>query len=375
MNAEYIQDETALRRLCQQMRGAPWIALDTEFLRSRTYYAHLCLIQVATPDVVACVDPLVHDLDIDPLLNLIHSPKILKVFHSARQDLEVFHDLRQVAPQPLFDTQIAAALAGYDDQIGYAALVESITGVKLAKQHTRTDWKARPLTPEQIRYAEDDVRHLREVYVYLAERLSALGRKEWLEEECAALADPALYRNEPEQAYRRIRQGHLLPPEAQTVLSELAAWRENTAQKKNLPRSWVMADAALLEVARTAPGNLEQLAEMKGVSIGNASKWGPQILEAVRAGQNMPPRRLWNGSRPLDRHQQALYARMAARVRQVAQEQKIHPGMIARRKDIQELILDGDSGPLARGWRRRLVGEELRSMRNASRIPEPVRAG
>ena len=373
MDAEYIQDETALRRLCQQMRGATWIALDTEFLRSRTYYAHLCLIQVATPDVVACVDPLVHGLDIDPLLDLIHSPKILKVFHSARQDLEVFHDLRQVVPQPLFDTQIAAALAGYDDQIGYAALVESVTGVKLAKRHTRTDWKARPLTPEQIRYAEDDVRHLRDVYLFLAERLSVLDRKEWLEEECVAVADPTLYRNEPEQAYRRIRQGHLLPPQAQTVLRELAAWRENTAQKKNLPRSWVMADAALLEVARTAPGNLEQLAAIKG--IGNARKWGPQILEAVRAGKNAPPRRLWNGSRPMDRRQQALYARMAARVRQVAQEQKIHPGMIAKRKDIQKLVLDGDSGALTHGWRLRLVGEELRSMRNASRMPEPVRAG
>ncbi len=375
MDAEYIQNEDALKRLCRQMRGAPWIALDTEFLRSRTYYAHLCLIQVATPDVVACVDPLVHDLDIDPLLDLIYSSNVLKVFHSARQDLEVFHDIRRAVPRPVFDTQIAAALTGYDDQIGYAALVESITGVKLAKQHTRTDWKMRPLTPAQIRYAEDDVRHLRDVYLFLAGRLSALGRKEWLEEECAALADPALYRNEPEQAYRRIRQGHLLSPPAQMILRELAAWRERTAQKKNLPRSWVMADTALLEAARAAPKNLEQLAEIKGINIGGARQWGPQILEAVRAGQNTPPRRLWNGSRPLDRRQQALYARMAARVRQVAHEQKIHPGMIARRKDIQELILDGDSGPLARGWRRRLVGEELRSMRDALNIPEPVRAG
>ena len=188
-----IQEPASLAPLCEQLRDAPWLALDTEFMRTRTYYARLCLVQVATPDVIACIDPLALPT-IEPLLEVIYAPHVLKVIHSARQDLEVFADIRGAPPAPVFDTQIAASLCGYDDQIGYGALVESITGHKLPKLHTRADWEARPLPPDQLHYAEDDVRYLRDVYALLVQKLEALGRTTWLAEECAARAQVHSFR-------------------------------------------------------------------------------------------------------------------------------------------------------------------------------------
>lgn len=353
-----IQDPTSLTRLCEQLRDRPWIALDTEFMRTRTYYARLCLVQVATPDLVACIDILALP-DIEPLLDVIYSPRVLKVFHSARQDLEVFADIRGAPPAPVFDTQVAASLCGHDDQIGYGALVESITGHKLPKLHTRADWEARPLPPEQLHYAEDDVRYLRDVYRYLAQELETLGRSAWLAEECAMLTDPALYRNEPRDAFRRLRQGHALSPAAQTVLRELAAWREHAAQQSNLPRGWVASDAALMETALAAPQTPEGLGHINGMGGAQSRKWGSEILEAIRRGQAMEPERLWDEPRRLDRRRQSLYERLQARVQAVAAETKISSTLLAPRRELLKLIAGDMSSTLARGWRRRLIGEEL----------------
>ena len=327
-------------------------------MRTRTYYAHLCLVQVATPDVIACIDTLVLP-DIEPLLDIIYSPRVLKVIHSARQDLEVFADIRGAPPAPVFDTQVAASLCGYDDQIGYGALVESITGHKLPKLHTRADWEARPLLPEQLHYAEDDVRYLRNVYQDLTQKLEMLGRTAWLTEECAMLTDPGLYRNEPQEAFRRLRQGHTLPPAAQSILRELAAWREHTAQQSNLPRGWVTSDATLVEIALAAPQTVEGLGHISGMSGAQSRKWGGDILEALRRGQAMKPERLWEEPRRLDRRQQALYERLQARVRTVATELKTSPTLLAPRRELLKLIAGDMSGTLARGWRRTLIGEEL----------------
>ncbi len=356
-----IQDPAALTSLCEQLHDRPWIALDTEFMRTRTYYARLCLVQVATPDLIACVDTLALP-DIGPLLEVVYSPQVLKVFHSARQDLEVFADIRGAPPAPVFDTQVAASLCGYDDQIGYGALVESITGHKLPKLHTRADWEMRPLPPEQLHYAEDDVRYLRDVYRFLAQKLETLGRTAWLTEECAMLTDPGLYRNEPRQAFRRLRQGHSLPPAAQTVLRELVAWRERTAQQSNLPRGWVVADAALVETALAAPQTLEGLGQISGMGGAQSRKWGGEILESIQRGQAMPPERLWEEPRRPDRRQQTLYEQMQARVQALATEIKISPTLLAPRRELLKLIAGDLSGPLARGWRRALVGEELLQM-------------
>jgi len=283
MDSVFVQDQTALHDLCQRLQDSSWVAIDTEFMRERTYYARLCLIQIATPNVVACIDPLA--VDIGSLLDLIYSPTRLKVFHAARQDLEVFHDVRGNPPQPVFDTQIAAALLGFEDQIGYGALVQAVTEVKLEKQHTRTDWCVRPLTSQQLRYAEDDVVYLCEVYLNLSRRLTALGRYAWLEEECAALADPARFHNEAEQAYKRIRQGYQLPVAAQSVLKALAAWRERTAQTRDLPRNWIAPDSILEHIA------LEEISLPWKQAAKHMMLYGYTVVEDSLDGEIMSQRR------------------------------------------------------------------------------------
>lgn len=327
-------------------------------MRTRTYYARLCLVQVAAPDLVACVDAIIPP-SIAPLLDVIYSSRVLKVFHSARQDLEVFADIRGTPPAPVFDTQIAASLCGYDDQIGYGALVESITGQKLPKLHARADWEARPLPVEQLNYAADDVRYLRDVYLFLSQKLEVLGRTAWLAEECTALTDPRLYRNDPGEAFHRLRQGHVLPPASQLVLRELAAWRERAAQQSNLPRGWVASDPALLETALTLPSTLEGLGRIAGMGGAQARKWGGEILEAVRRGQAAPAGRVWEESRRLDRRQQALYEQLQTQVRTIAAQLKISATLLAPRRELLKLIAGDMSGSLARGWRRALIGEEL----------------
>jgi ribonuclease D len=353
-----IQDTASLTRLCEQLRGQSWLALDTEFMRSRTYYARLCLVQVAAPDVVACVDALALTT-IEPLLDIIYSPSILKIIHSARQDLEVLTDIRGRPPAPVFDTQMAASLCGFDDQIGYGALVEAITGHKLPKLHTRADWEARPLPDEQLHYAEDDVRFLRDAYRFLAGKLEALGRTSWLVEDCATLTDPALYRNDPRMAFQRLRQGQNLAPASQMVLRELAAWREQAAQRSNLPRGWVAPDAVLLKIAQDAPHSIEMLSRISGLGSGGIRKWGEEILLAVRSGLGLTPERLWEQPRRLDHDQQVVYESWHSRIRTVATQLKISPTVLAPRRELLKLMSGDMSSGLARGWRRECIGEEL----------------
>ncbi len=358
MSESLIQNPTSLARARESLQNQPWLALDTEFMRTNTYYARLCLVQVATPEIIACIDTIAMPT-IEPLLEVIYSPEVLKVIHSARQDLEVFADIRGTPPAPVFDTQIAASLCGYDDQIGYGALVESITGHKLPKLHTRADWEMRPLPPDQLSYAEDDVRYLRDVYQFLAQKLDDLKRTDWLREECAALTDPGLYRNDPREAFRRLKQGQSLPIAAQMLLRELAAWREQTAQQKNLPRSWVVPDAALVETALAAPTTLESLGQISGMGGSPTRKWGEGILQAIQLGLALKPERLWDEPRRLDRQQQALYEQLQTRVRAIAEQMKISSTLLAPRRELLKLIAGDSSGSLVRGWRRALIGEEL----------------
>lgn len=353
-----IQDAKSLTALCEWLRDGPWMALDTEFMRTRTYYARLCLVQVATPASIACVDTLALQ-SIEPLLEVIYSPSVLKVVHAARQDLEVFADIRGSPPAPVFDTQIAASLCGYEDQIGYGTLVESITGHKLPKLHTRADWEVRPLPPDQLHYAEDDVRYLRDVHQFLAQKLEALGRTDWLQEECATLTRPALYRNDPREAYRRLKQGQSLPPAAQVILRELAAWREHTAQQNNLPRGWVVPDTALVEIALAAPPSLEALGQLSGLGGSPARKWSEEILQTIERGRREKPARLWEEPQRLDRRQQALYEQLQVRVRAIAENMKISTTLLAPRRELLKILAGDTSGSLTRGWRQALIGDEL----------------
>lgn len=357
---QLITDARALDELLARLAGAPRVALDTEFTRVRTYYARLALVQLRAGDEIACIDPLA--IDIAPLLDFLYRTDVLKIVHAGRQDLEVFYDLRGDVPRPVFDTQIAAAFAGFNDQIGYGALVEALAGVRLPKLHTRTDWEARPLTDEQLHYAEDDVRYLPDLYETLCERLATAGRSGWAEEEYATLTDTKLYANAPADAYRRVKQGSVLPAPAQAVLQRLAAWREGAAQKHDLPRAWVVPDAALIELARTQPTTRVAIEQSQLLAPGAARRWGAEILRAIEAGRDAPAQTVWPEARALDAAEQSLVDGMLQRVRAVAQAAQLAPAVLASRRAVVELVRAG-SGPLTRGWRFELLGRELMGLR------------
>jgi ribonuclease D len=358
MPAPFIDDVAQLRSLCERLRDAPWIALDTEFMRVSTYRARLCLIQLATPDVIACVDPLAL-ADLTPLLDLLYLPSVVKVLHAARQDLEVLADIRGAPPRPIFDTQIAASLLGYDDQIGYSALVEKITGHKLDKVEARTDWAARPLSAAQHRYAEDDVRYLRDVYVQTRTRLQQLGREDWLVQECAALTDPMLYRNDPSDAWRRLGGGASLSTPQQSVLAALAVWREREAQNRDTPRGWVVPDTALVELARRQPDSeaaLSQIADLKPTVV---RRDGGALLRVIQDARAQPAKQYWDAVDRLSPAQSALIKHLSTIVQERASAANISPTLIAPRRELVRLVRGDTGGTLLQGWRRQFVGEEL----------------
>jgi ribonuclease D len=354
-----ITEPAALSELIDQLAQAPWIAVDTEFTRIRTYYARLGLVQIATPETIACVDPLA--LDIDRLLDVLYAPQPVKIFHAGRQDLEVLYDRRGAVPGPLFDTQIAAALVGYPEQIAYAALAEALAGVKLPKLHTRTDWEARPLSDEQLHYAEDDVRFLGMIYDALSAELDRRGRAAWLDEECAALGDPALYANDPARAYQRIKGRHLLAPAGQARLKRLAEWRERTAKARDLPRGWVAPDNVLIDIARSGATELAALARVRGVTPALVRAHGEELLELLRTDGEPAGEKLWSDPRPPSGDEQMLLRRLQARVEEAAADAGLAPAVVGGRKAVLELMRGG-RGPLARGWRHTLVGHELVGM-------------
>lgn len=333
------------------------LAVDTEFFRERTYYARLCLIQLAAGDRILLADPLAIE-DMAPLVALLRAPAVSKIVHAARQDIEVLLPVTQEPPGPVFDTQIAASLLGHASQVGYAPLVNELLGVQLAKGHARTNWAARPLREAQLIYAADDVRYLEPLAAKLHERLAAAGRLGWLEEECAALADPALYRSEPQDAWLRLRGLERMTPQERGAVRELAAWRESRAMRRDLPRSWVMADDTLRELARRRPETAEALADVAGLAPALAKHAADELLALLAAaapdegsGYETPNR--------LTPEQKATMGRLQAALQAVATAQGISPEVLATRRDLTALLRGSRNAPPLRGWRREVVGEAL----------------
>ncbi len=282
MNHDYIfiDDTAALTTLCEQMTGSPWLAVDTEFERERTYYPELCLLQIANTEITAIIDPLTIP-DLGPVFDLLYNPAITKVFHSARQDLEIFFHLKGSLPLPLYDTQLAGAAAGYDNSIGYANLVEKMLAVTLDKAHTRTDWKRRPLKPSHLRYAADDVIYLGLIYEQLLTRITNPDKLTSLQNEFRKMNDPLLYVPAPETMWQKISESRKFSSPELTLLQQLAAWRELTARSENLPRKWVMPDQMLIDIARLMPATDEELASIKGQPAGLLQRHGSTLLALV----------------------------------------------------------------------------------------------
>ncbi len=363
----YVDTAVALDSLCKRLAGVDWFTIDTEFLREKTYYPKLCLVQVATPELAACIDPLALD-DLSPLLALLADRNITKVLHSARQDMEIFYHLSGSPPAPVFDTQVAAPLLGHADQIGYANLVKEILGVTLDKLHTRADWSLRPLTDDQLRYAADDVIYLVAVYEKLLEQLQARGRLDWLEQDFAALASAQLYAVHPENAWLKVKGANRLKGASLSILQALARWREQQASERDRPRGWLLRDDAMVDIARHKPASLQALAAVRGVSEGLLKRSGDELLGIIsRAAGEKPARYPDQGVRVrLSAEQDALVDVMMAVVRISAAENALNPAMLASRKQLEALLLgDVDSGVM-QGWRRRLVGERLQQLLNGA---------
>ena len=360
---QYIDTAEALQAFCNRIAGADWIALDTEFLREKTYYPKLCLLQIATPDVVACVDPLALD-DLGPLLDLIFDPGITKVMHSARQDMEIFFHLRGAAPASVFDTQIAALLLGYPDQIGYGNLVRELLGVSLEKLHTRADWSLRPLSDPQLQYAADDVIYLVDVYRQLQAKLQQLGRLEWLAEDFQQLSSADLYLTHPEQAWLKVKGSNRLKGASLAVLQSLAKWREERAIRSDRPRGWILRDDALIEIARHRPVSVAALGKLRGLNERLVSKSGAELVAVVAQAVDSKPQPFPNAADRvrLTPIQDALVDAMLALVRLSGAQHALNPAVLASRKELEKLALGNADTDVMHGWRRKLVGEQLQAL-------------
>ena len=359
----YIDTPAALREICDQLRGVPWLTLDTEFLREKTYYSKLCLLQVATPDLVACIDPLALE-DLAPLFEVLYRHETTKVLHAARQDMEIFYHLRDALPSPVFDTQIAALLLGFPDQIGYGNLVRETLGIELDKLHSRTDWSRRPLSEAQIRYAAEDVFYLTQVYQHLIEKLTALGRLDWLSEDFERLTRVELYENDPAQAWLKVRGVNRLKGPALAAEQTLAAWRESLARDLNRPRGWVLRDDDLVEIARHLPATAEALGAIRGVHERFIDKHGARVLELVAEARRHAPKPLPTGGRHvrLTPVQEALVDALMAVVRLSAAENFLHPTVLASRGQLEQLVIGTPDSEVLHGWRGQLVGKRLQAL-------------
>ncbi|MHB1513731.1 ribonuclease D [Acidiferrobacter sp.] len=343
---ELLTGGTALAALSAAIAASPWTGLDTEFVRERTYYAKLCLIQTATPDGIVLTDPL--GLDIRPLGQALAGPGV-KILHAGRQDLELLLQETGVLPAPLFDTQIAAALVGHDEQIGYANLVAKLLKVELTKDVTRTNWAARPLSERQLAYAQDDVRYLDTLRAALLGELERLGRVAWLVEDCAALNDPALYRFSPEQLVRRYRQGSGLSTPAQSLFEALLLWREEAARQADLPRTWVLADAVLVDLAARPPKTHADLEHRRGLDERQIQRLGDRVLAVTHDAPDRPTHP-WPAAR-LSPEEESVYQALTTLIDTRAQTLGIQPGVIGSRRTLKEIAQGAPPGNLAQGWR------------------------
>ncbi len=277
---EFFNTESDLIRLCSSLDNATWLAVDTEFERINTYYPELCLLQIANEQVTAVIDMLVIE-NTEPIYELLYRKSITKVFHSARQDLEIFYHIKGKIPEPLFDTQLAAKHLGYTAQLGYANLVQQALGVELAKSETRTKWKKRPLSQKQLIYAGDDVIYLARLYTLFKDKLNSPEHAALLAEEFNSLSDKELYAPDPQTMWRKIKIANKLKGEPQKILKKLAAWREVKARQDNLPRKWIIGDHALVRIAEQCPNDLQELIKIKGVNEKFVKIHGDSLLSLL----------------------------------------------------------------------------------------------
>jgi ribonuclease D len=363
---DLITTTAALHDVCSRLAEQPFVTVDTEFMRETTYYPKLCLIQIAAPDGTGVlVDPLSAGIDLQPFIDLMADERTVKVFHSARQDLEIIWLMGGILPQPFFDTQVAAMVCGYGDSVSYEQLVNDVAKAKIDKSSRFTDWSRRPLSEAQLSYALSDVTHLVKVYEVLVAELLRTDRGAWLDEEMAVLTSPETYRADPAQAWRRL-SGRMRKPREIAVLMEVAAWRESEAQARNVPRGRVLKDEAVIDVASAAPRNAEALGRLRTIPAGfERSRTGTEILAAVELGLardtgdiRMPERMRRSGGNG------AIVELLKVLLKAVCESEAVAPKIIATVDDL-EAIADDDTAqvPALQGWRRSLFGDKALALK------------
>lgn len=349
-----------LAEFAKSLAGRPYVAVDTEFMRERTYWPILCLVQAAADGVEAIIDPLAQGIDLEPLLSVLRDDQIVKVFHAARQDVEIFQLLAGAPPRPLFDSQIAAMACGFGDQIGYEPLMRGLLGARIDKGSRFTDWSRRPLSQAQLAYALSDVTFLRDAYPILTERLNSEGRAHWVAEEMEALADPALYRVDPERAYERLKLKGVRASEL-GVIVKLAEWREREAQSRDVPRGRVLKDEAIFELARLKPKSVEELGRARSMPEGfERSRSGAAILEAVAAGARIKSADLPDVDRDSPRASAPadVVDLLKVLLKRQCDRYQVAPKLVASAADLEAIALDDDAdAPALHGWRREVFGD------------------
>jgi len=350
---------------CARLARHPFVTVDTEFLRESTYYPKLCIAQMASMDEAVVIDALAEGMDLAPFFALMADENVLKVFHAARQDIEICWHEAGVIPHPIVDTQVAAMVLGYGDSISYDQLVQRITGDNLDKSHRFTDWTRRPLSEAQLAYAISDVTHLRDVYLKLSADLEKRGRIDWVQEEMKVLTSPDTYRFEPEHAWERLRT-RVRKPRELAVLMEVAAWREREAQERDVPRGRVLKDDVIGDIAIQAPATIERLAALRSLPRGfERSKWGEAIVEAVARGLARDPKTLPRFERPKAAvNGQATVELLKVLLRMTAERHGVAAKVIATVDELDRIAADDEADvPALHGWRRELFGEKALALK------------
>ena len=348
-----------LAAFCARHEGAEYLTVDTEFMRERTYWPKLCLVQVGGATEAVAIDPLAAGIDLSPLFALLENPKILKVFHAARQDVEIFYNLTGKVPAPMFDSQVAAMVCGFGEAASYETLASSLAGAKIDKSSRFTDWAHRPLTEKQLAYALDDVIHLRQVYEKLRAKLEKSGRGSWVGEEMAFLSHASTYAVNPKDVWRRLKlRGE--KPRSRAILQEIAAWRESEAQRIDVPRNRILRDEAMLEIAHHPPQSVADLARIRGVGNGFAeSRAGGELIAAVARGVALPLDQAPPGEerRVLPNGIGAVIDLLKVLLKQVSDEHGVAAKLIATTDELEAIAAtDAADVPALHGWRRELFG-------------------
>jgi len=363
-----IADSTSLTKFCDRLIKSSYITIDTEFMRDQTYWPRLCLVQIADEHEAAAIDTLAKGIDITPLLNLLANPRILKIFHAARQDLEIFYKLMGKLPSPIFDTQVAAMVCGFGDSAGYDTLVRKLTDETIDKSSRFTDWALRPLSQRQINYALGDVTHLRQVYIKLNEMLGQNNRHNWMNEELSILRDTKNYTFEPEDAWRRIKY-RAPKPRFLAILKEVSAWREIEAQNKDIPRNRIVRDESLVEISHHAPKTINELSRARGLSLKKAEgSLGKALLNAVKVGLNVPSENLPEVKRdaPLPKGIGPITDLLKVLLKLKCEKHDVAQKLIATVNDMEQIAAFGQNAnvPALQGWRQEVFGIDALRLRS-----------